>query len=105
MNIDLFKTGRVKDFSVGDAIESHTTREADGLKACGFAELAQHSQINLFKTGLQRGSQIMVARCERLGRIAHGSEVASQFRRKQFAESGSFVGFRPTHFGSSAMGG
>src|ERR1700730_14607519 len=103
MNIDLFKTVRVKDFSVGDAIESHATGEADGLKACGFAELAQHSQINFFEAGLQRRSEITVALLERLIGTAHRSELPRQFRREQFAESGSFVGLRPTHFGSSAM--
>src|ERR1700730_15607696 len=105
MNVDLLKTGGVKNFSVGDAIESHATSEADGLKAGGFGELAQHPEINFFEAGLQRGSEITVTLFERLIRTAHRSELASQFRREQFAQSGGLVGFGPTHFGPGAVVG
>src|ERR1700730_110430 len=105
MNVDLLKTGGVKNFSVGDAIDRHATSEADGLHACCFGELAQHPEVNLFEAGLKRGSEITVALLKRLIGPAHRSELASQFRREQFSESGSFVGFCPAHFRSGAMVG
>src|ERR1700737_5027188 len=105
MNVDLLKTGGVKNFSVSNAVESHAPSETDGLHACSFGELAQHPEINFFEARLQRRSEITMALLERLIRTPHRSEVASQFGREQFAKSGGFVGFRPAHFRSSAMVG
>src|ERR1700675_706103 len=103
MKVDLLKTGGVKNFAVGDAIKSHAASKAHRLHTGCFGELAQHPEINLFEARLERCSEITVALLERLIRTAHPSEVTSQFGRKQFAESGGFVGFRPAHFRSSAV--
>src|ERR1700730_1062607 len=103
MHVDLRKSGGVENFSVGNAIKSHATSEADGLKAGGFGKLAQHPEINLFEARLQRGSEITVTLLEWFIGTAHRSELASQFRRKQFAQSGGLVGLSPTHFRSGAM--
>src|ERR1700675_1042353 len=103
MHVDLLKAGGIKNFTVGNAIESHPTSEEDGLHAWGVGEFAQHPEINFFEAGLQRGGEITVTLFKRLIGTAHGSEVASQFGREQFAESGGFGGFRPAHFGAGAM--
>src|ERR1700720_1592472 len=105
MNVNLLKSGGVKNFSVGDAIEGYAASKTHGLHACSGGELAQHPEVNLFEARLERGSEITVARLERLFRTAHWPEMASQFGRKKFAERGSFVGFGPAHFGSSAVVG
>src|ERR1700686_2153276 len=105
MNVDLLKPGGVKNFSVGDAIESHAAGETHRLHACSFGELAQHPEINFFEARLQRGSEITVALLERLIRTAYRSEVASHFGREQFSKSGGLVGFGPAHFRSGAMMG
>src|SRR5450755_4872728 len=66
MHVDIFESGGIENFPVGDAIESYAACQADGFQAGFFGELSQHAEINLLEAGLQRGGKILVALLERL---------------------------------------
>ena len=105
MHVDIFESGGIENFPVGDAIESYAACQADRLQAGFFGELSQHAEINLFEAGLQGGGKIFVALLERLVGVTNGAEEAGHFGGEHFAKRGGFVGVGPGHFRAGAMVG
>src|SRR5271156_6329120 len=80
---NLLERRRTENFSVGDAVECHSTRQADSFQAGSLSQFAQHAEIAFFEPQLKRRSEILVALLEGLIGRARGSEAAREFVGKQ----------------------
>ncbi len=74
LNVDAFEGRGVKNFAVGDAIESDAAGEAQIFLSGGFAERRDVRQQNFFQARLQAGGNIAMALFDRLVGLARGAQ-------------------------------
>src|SRR5579859_5851179 len=75
MNVNLLEGRRIKNFSIGYAVECHASRQANGFHSRSVREFLQHAEVDFFEPRLKRSRQVAMALLQRLVRRARRAEA------------------------------